>query len=61
MSEPARLTELMHRAQEGDAEAADALFAATFAYLLLKPKWDANQQKNWERIEGWDDDQSRDR
>lgn len=30
---------------------------ATFAYLLLKPKWDANQQKNWKRIEGWEDDQ----
>ena len=30
MSEPARLTELIHRVQEGDAEAADALFAATY-------------------------------
>jgi hypothetical protein len=30
---------------------------ATFAYLLLKPKWDANQQKNWKKIEDWEDDQ----
>ena len=30
---------------------------ATFAYLLLKPKWDANQQKNWTKIDGWEDDQ----
>lgn len=30
---------------------------ATFAYLLLDLKWDANQIKNWRRIEGWEDDQ----
>ena len=30
---------------------------ATFADLLLKPKWDANQQKNWKKIEDWEDDQ----
>ena len=30
MSERVNLTELIHRAQEGDAEAADALFAATY-------------------------------
>lgn len=30
---------------------------ATFAYLLLKPKWDASQKKNWTRIVDWDDDQ----
>ena len=29
----------------------------TFAYLLLKPKWDANQKKNWTRIVDWEDDQ----
>jgi RNA polymerase sigma factor (TIGR02999 family) len=32
MNDPS-LTELIHRAQEGDAEAADALFAATYADL----------------------------
>ena len=31
--------------------------SATFAYLLLKPKWDANQKNNWTRIVDWDDDQ----
>ena len=31
--EPSGLTELIHRAQEGDAEAADALFAATYPQL----------------------------
>ena len=30
---------------------------ATFAYLLLKPKWDANLKKNWKQIESWSDDQ----
>lgn len=30
---------------------------ATFAYLLLAPKWDASQKKNWTRIVDWDDDQ----
>jgi hypothetical protein len=29
----------------------------TFAYLLLKPKWDANLKKNWKRIDDWEDDQ----
>ncbi len=29
----------------------------TFAYLLLKPKWDASQKKNWKRIDDWEDDQ----
>jgi hypothetical protein len=29
----------------------------TFAYLLLKPKWDANLKKNWTRIDDWEDDQ----
>lgn len=29
----------------------------TFAYLLLKLKWDANQKKNWKRIVDWEDDQ----
>ena len=28
----------------------------TFAYLLLKPKWDASQKKNWKRIDDWEDD-----
>lgn len=28
----------------------------TFAYLLLEPKWDANQNKNWKRIVDWEDD-----
>jgi hypothetical protein len=30
---------------------------ATFAYLLLEPKWDANMKKNWKKIEDWKDDQ----
>jgi len=30
---------------------------ATFAYLLLEPKWDANRQKNWKKIDDWKDDQ----
>ena len=30
MTNPSTLTDLIHRAQEGDAEAADALFAATY-------------------------------
>lgn len=30
---------------------------ATFAYLLLEPKWDANQRKNRTKIEDWKDDQ----
>lgn len=30
---------------------------ATFAYLLLEPKWDANLKKNWKRIDDWEDDQ----
>ena len=29
----------------------------TVAYLLLKPKWDANLKKNWKPIEDWEDDQ----
>jgi hypothetical protein len=29
---------------------------ATFAYLLLKPKWDATLQKNCKRIDGWEAD-----
>jgi hypothetical protein len=29
----------------------------TFAYLLLKPKWNANLKKNWTRIDDWEDDQ----
>ncbi|RQP23888.1 hypothetical protein [Piscinibacter terrae] len=29
----------------------------TFAYLLLKPKWDASMNKNWKRIEDWEEDQ----
>jgi hypothetical protein len=29
----------------------------TFAYLLLKLKWDARQKKNWKRIVGSEDDQ----
>ena len=33
MPEPARLTELIHRAQSGDADAVDALFAATYGDL----------------------------
>jgi hypothetical protein len=28
----------------------------TFAYLLLKPKWDAPLHKDWNRIDGWEDD-----
>jgi hypothetical protein len=28
----------------------------TFAYLLLEPKWDANQRRSWKRIENWEDD-----
>ena len=28
----------------------------TFAYLLLKPKWDAKLQKNWKRIDDGQDD-----
>ena len=40
-----------------DVETVAINSGATFAYLLLKPKWDANQQKNWKRIEGWEDDQ----
>jgi hypothetical protein len=30
---------------------------STFAYALLDPVWDANQQKNWKRIVDWKDDQ----
>ncbi len=33
MKPPASLTELLHRAQQGDADAADSLFAATYAEL----------------------------
>ena len=33
MKPPASLTELLHRAQKGDADAADSLFAATYAEL----------------------------
>ena len=40
-----------------DVSTVDINSGATFAYLLLKPKWDANQQKNWKRIESWEDDQ----
>lgn len=29
----------------------------TIAYLLLDPKWDASQKKNWSRIVDWNDDQ----
>jgi hypothetical protein len=29
---------------------------ATLAYLLLKPRWDANQKKNWTRMVGSEDD-----
>jgi hypothetical protein len=29
----------------------------TFAYLLLKLKWDAHLKKNWKYIEGSEDDQ----
>lgn len=28
----------------------------TFAYLLLRPTWDAKQPERWKRIEGWEDD-----
>ena len=28
-----------------------------FAYLLLEPKWDAKQNKNWTKIVDWEDDQ----
>ena len=28
----------------------------TFAYLLLKPKWNAQQPRHWQRIDGWEDD-----
>ena len=28
----------------------------TFAYLLLKPTWDAKQQRHLKRIDGWEDD-----
>jgi hypothetical protein len=28
----------------------------TFAYLLLKPTWNAKQPRDWQRIEGWEDD-----
>jgi hypothetical protein len=33
------------------------LSKSTFAYLLLKPKWDANNKNNWTRIVDWEDDQ----
>ena len=29
---------------------------STFAYLLLKPKWETERQQNWQRIEDWEDD-----
>ncbi|MCY1015860.1 hypothetical protein [Pyxidicoccus sp. MSG2] len=32
-------------------------YGTTFAYLLLKLKWDAHQKKNWKRITGSEDDQ----
>ena len=32
------------------------LSRCTFAYLLLKPKWDASMNKNWKRIVDWEED-----
>ncbi len=49
--------ELTVRAGGTDVATVEISSGATFAYLLLKPKWDANQQKNWTRIEDWEDDQ----
>ena len=40
-----------------DVETVEINSGATFAYLLLKPKWDANMHKNWKEIERWEDDQ----
>lgn len=28
----------------------------TFAYLLLKPTWNAKQPRHWQRIDGWEDE-----
>jgi hypothetical protein len=33
------------------------LATCTFAYLLLKLKWDANMKSNWKKIEDWEEDQ----
>jgi hypothetical protein len=48
---------LTARAGSTDLATVEISSGATFAYLLLKPKWDANQQKNWKKIDGWEDDQ----
>lgn len=48
---------LTARAGAKDVATVEISSGATFAYLLLKPKWDANQKKNWKKIEGWSDDQ----
>jgi hypothetical protein len=40
-----------------DVEVVRINSGATFGYLLLEPKWDAHQQKNWKKIEEWEDDQ----
>lgn len=45
------------RVGEREIDSVEISSGSTFAYLLLKPKWDANQKKNWERIEDWEDDQ----
>jgi hypothetical protein len=48
---------LTARAGSKDVATVEINSGATFAYLLLKPKWDANLKKNWNRIESWSDDQ----
>ena len=48
---------LTARAGATDLATVEISPGATFAYLLLKPKWDANQQKNWKKIDDWEDDQ----
>jgi RNA polymerase sigma factor (TIGR02999 family) len=39
MNEPTPLTQLIHRAQQGDREAVDALYAATYADLRKLARW----------------------
>lgn len=41
---------------DGSRTALTIAAGTTFAYLLLKPKWDAKQQRNWKRIDRGEND-----
>jgi hypothetical protein len=41
---------------DGSRTAVTLTPGTTFAYLLLKPRWDAGLKKNWTRIDDWEDD-----